>query len=245
MSVPSATSTRPAATAAPLPPLEPPVVRSRSQGLRAGPKCGLFVSAPNANSCVFSFPTTAAPAARRRATHSASRSGTRSRIFDAAVVGMPATSITSLTATRQSRRRVLDRGGGTRCTGRASRRRLRRKALLDLRERRQDPVEEVADALEVLVGRVDALGGGGFPQPFDRARLGLSMPVYEYRCDACEEQFEEFLSLSTKPAPPCPKCGSKKVDAAALPDQHRVAAERRGLGPRRPQLGLDAVRRDR
>jgi putative FmdB family regulatory protein len=37
------------------------------------------------------------------------------------------------------------------------------------------------------------------------------MPVYEYRCDACEEQFEEFLSLSTKPAPPCPKCGSKKV----------------------------------
>jgi putative FmdB family regulatory protein len=37
------------------------------------------------------------------------------------------------------------------------------------------------------------------------------MPVYEYRCDKCDEQFEEFLSLSTKPAPPCPKCGSKKV----------------------------------
>ena len=64
------------------------------------------------------------------------------------------------------------------------------------------------------------------------------MPIYEYRCDECEERFEEFLSLSTKPAPPCPKCGSKKVDPAVLADQHRVAAERRGLGPRRPQLGL-------
>ena len=34
------------------------------------------------------------------------------------------------------------------------------------------------------------------------------MPVYEYRCDACQERFEEFLSSSTKPAPPCPKCGA-------------------------------------
>ena len=37
------------------------------------------------------------------------------------------------------------------------------------------------------------------------------MPVYEYRCDACEHRFEEFLSSSTKPTPPCPKCGSEKV----------------------------------
>ena len=54
-------------------------------------------------------------------------------------------------------------GGGTRCRGRASRLGLRRQALLDLGERRQDPVEEVADALEVLVGRVDALGGRRLP----------------------------------------------------------------------------------
>ena len=37
------------------------------------------------------------------------------------------------------------------------------------------------------------------------------MPVYEYRCDACRERFEEYLSTSTKPAPPCPKCGSATV----------------------------------
>jgi putative FmdB family regulatory protein len=37
------------------------------------------------------------------------------------------------------------------------------------------------------------------------------MPVYEYRCDACETRFEEFMSSSTKPAPSCPKCGNAKV----------------------------------
>jgi len=35
------------------------------------------------------------------------------------------------------------------------------------------------------------------------------MPVYEYRCEQCQEHFEEFLSTSTKPAPPCPKCGAE------------------------------------
>jgi putative FmdB family regulatory protein len=34
------------------------------------------------------------------------------------------------------------------------------------------------------------------------------MPVYEYRCEQCQERFEEFLSLSTNPTPPCPKCGA-------------------------------------
>ena len=77
VSVPSATSTSPAATAAPLPPLEPPVIRLGSHGFSAGPKCGLLVIAPKANSWVFSFPTIVAPAARSRAMHSASRSGTR------------------------------------------------------------------------------------------------------------------------------------------------------------------------
>ncbi len=37
------------------------------------------------------------------------------------------------------------------------------------------------------------------------------MPIYEYRCEKCEERFEEYLSSSTKPAPPCPKCGSTDV----------------------------------
>jgi putative FmdB family regulatory protein len=34
------------------------------------------------------------------------------------------------------------------------------------------------------------------------------MPVYEYRCEQCNERFEEYLSTSTKPAPPCPNCGA-------------------------------------
>jgi putative FmdB family regulatory protein len=38
------------------------------------------------------------------------------------------------------------------------------------------------------------------------------MPIYEYRCERCEERYEEYLSTSDKPAPPCPRCGSKKVE---------------------------------
>ena len=75
VSVPSAASTRPAATAAPLPPLEPPQMCSGFHGLSAGPKWGLVVEAPYANSWVLSFPAIVAPAARKRATHSASSVG--------------------------------------------------------------------------------------------------------------------------------------------------------------------------
>lgn len=37
------------------------------------------------------------------------------------------------------------------------------------------------------------------------------MPIYEYRCTACDKAFEEYLSQSTKPDPPCPKCSSTGV----------------------------------
>jgi putative FmdB family regulatory protein len=37
------------------------------------------------------------------------------------------------------------------------------------------------------------------------------MPIYEYRCEKCDERFEEYLTASDKPAPPCPKCKSAKV----------------------------------
>ena len=75
VSVPSAPGTSPPATAAPLPPLEPPQIRSVSHGFRAGPNASLVVEAPQANSCVLSFPTTTAPAARSRATTVASAVG--------------------------------------------------------------------------------------------------------------------------------------------------------------------------
>lgn len=37
------------------------------------------------------------------------------------------------------------------------------------------------------------------------------MPIYEYDCDACHARFEEYLTVSTAPAPPCPECGSETV----------------------------------
>ena len=43
------------------------------------------------------------------------------------------------------------------------------------------------------------------------------MPIYEYRCEKCDERFEEYLSASTKPAPPCPKCDSADVKRLMSP----------------------------
>ena len=37
------------------------------------------------------------------------------------------------------------------------------------------------------------------------------MPTYEYACDACEHQFEEFQSMKDKPLKKCPKCGKRKL----------------------------------
>ena len=48
------------------------------------------------------------------------------------------------------------------------------------------------------------------------------MPIYEYRCTNCGQEFEEIMKLSD-PAPRCPGCGSDKVErqmstAAFRPD---------------------------
>jgi putative FmdB family regulatory protein len=37
------------------------------------------------------------------------------------------------------------------------------------------------------------------------------MPTYEYQCDACEHNFDEFQSFSEKPLKKCPKCGKPKL----------------------------------
>jgi putative FmdB family regulatory protein len=45
------------------------------------------------------------------------------------------------------------------------------------------------------------------------------MPVYEYRCDTCEYQFELRQKFSDPPADDCPKCGEavhKMVSASAF-----------------------------
>lgn len=38
------------------------------------------------------------------------------------------------------------------------------------------------------------------------------MPTYDYRCNACEHQFEEFQSMSAKPLKKCPECGKLKLE---------------------------------
>ena len=45
------------------------------------------------------------------------------------------------------------------------------------------------------------------------------MPVYEYRCDTCNSQFDLRQKFSDPPADKCPKCGgavSKLVSAASF-----------------------------
>lgn len=37
------------------------------------------------------------------------------------------------------------------------------------------------------------------------------MPTYEYQCDACDHNFDEFQSFSEKPLKKCPKCGKSKL----------------------------------
>jgi putative FmdB family regulatory protein len=41
------------------------------------------------------------------------------------------------------------------------------------------------------------------------------MPIYEYRCEECDEPFEVFVRLSSRQTDPtCPRCGSQKVKKA-------------------------------
>ena len=37
------------------------------------------------------------------------------------------------------------------------------------------------------------------------------MPTYEYHCDACNHQFEEFQYIKDEPLKKCPECGKKKL----------------------------------
>lgn len=37
------------------------------------------------------------------------------------------------------------------------------------------------------------------------------MPTYEYQCDACGHEFDEFQSFSDPPLTKCPQCGKKKL----------------------------------
>src|SRR6478735_6075575 len=99
VSVPSASGASYAATAAALPPPEPPGMRSRSHGLWVLPYAECSVDDPMANSSMLVLPRIGRPAALMRSTRVASYGGTQpSRIFEPAVVGRPCVTTTSLTA---------------------------------------------------------------------------------------------------------------------------------------------------
>ncbi len=72
VSEPSASGAKPAATAAALPPEEPPGTRDRQCGLRVGPNAEFSVEDPMANSSRLVLPTMIAPAWRSRVTTVAS-----------------------------------------------------------------------------------------------------------------------------------------------------------------------------
>jgi len=35
------------------------------------------------------------------------------------------------------------------------------------------------------------------------------MPTYDYMCESCEYEFEQFQTITAKPMRTCPKCGKK------------------------------------
>lgn len=37
------------------------------------------------------------------------------------------------------------------------------------------------------------------------------MPTYDYKCDACQHQWEEFQSIKADPTKKCPSCGKSKA----------------------------------
>lgn len=37
------------------------------------------------------------------------------------------------------------------------------------------------------------------------------MPTYEYRCESCRHEFEEFQSITAKPLKKCPQCRKNKL----------------------------------
>ena len=88
-----------AASAAALPPPDPPGTRSTFHGLRVGPYAEFSVELPIANSSMFVLPRIGMPAARSRAVTVASYGDVQpSRIFDPQVVGMSVVVNTSLSA---------------------------------------------------------------------------------------------------------------------------------------------------
>src|SRR4029079_7565688 len=89
VSDPHAIAAKLAATAAPLPPLEPPGLRSGLYGLHVWPPMELIVVMPLASSCMFDFAMMTAPASRSFFTWNASLGSSDANAIVPADVGIP------------------------------------------------------------------------------------------------------------------------------------------------------------
>ena len=93
VSDPMPKAAKPAATAAPVPPLEPPGLRRGSYGLRVCPPSELIVVMPIASSSMFALARITAPASRSLRTWKASATGVKpASATDPADVGISAVS---------------------------------------------------------------------------------------------------------------------------------------------------------
>lgn len=53
------------------------------------------------------------------------------------------------------------------------------------------------------------------------------MPIYEYKCDACGNQFEKLVRASS-PSVACPSCGGAKVEQQYSTFAAQMAASKSG-----------------
>ena len=164
VSVPGASATIPAATAAPEPPLEPPGTRVGSCGLRQVPNQGLSQVVPQASSCVFSLAMQTAPARRERRHHVGVAAGHVVAVDGAAVGGADAAGVDQiLPADRHARQRARDPRPAD---GGVHRRRLAQRPLLgDQPDRAQ-----LVGVGPVECSRVSSIAGTC--SPADRLRDG-------------------------------------------------------------------------
>jgi len=65
------------------------------------------------------------------------------------------------------------------------------------------------------------------------------MPIYEYTCDKCGDEFEFFLRGQEKPA--CPKCGGMKLRKRfSVPAAHTAGSSAPSSCPRGDRGGCGA-----
>ena len=230
MSVPIASGTASAATAAAEPPEEPPGTRERSQGFRTGPKAELSFEEPIPNSSQLVFPTTTHPAAFSRATQVASSAATNpARIREPAVEG------------READVHVVLHGEGH---SRERHRLSRRDSAVDLRRRRHGALR--GDVEEGAVEGPAAFGAGerrlrhvprGHPPLRDGRRQVVRRPVEE-SVDVRRHPFLETTRGTTKW--PCESSGAFEATNGRSPGAPAgsIVAERGGLGLRNGRKGL-------